>query len=365
SQNRDFKQGMIQQYNLNVERQLPGNGVLTAGYAGSYSTHILVNGMNLAIHSPDACPGGMRPVPGYTFGCGYVKPNAPFGVISNVNDVGRARYNSLQIKAETKSARHGLYALFGYTYSRTFDSGFPDGLGTFPGATYFPLPGTKSADWALSALNLNHQFTASVTYNLPFGKGKRFGDSWNGAANGVLGNWEVDVIEKATSGFPLFVVDSANGSPSGTPGASGVGFSWNGNGLNRPDQVGDPNRPGPVAANPGCTAPSQIHTLQSWFNPCAFVHAGPGRLGDANRAPVYGPRFVNSDLSLIKHFPLPYESMRLDFRAEFFNAWNHAQFYLPGGSSGMQDVNAPSSLAVVSGTVNNPRVIQFGLKLNF
>src|SRR5205807_4983350 len=186
SQNRDFKQGMIQQYNLNVERQLPGNVVLTAGYAGSYSTHILVNGMNLAIHSPDACPGGMSPVPGYTFGCGYVKPNAPFGVISNVNDVGRARYNSLQIKAETKSARHGLYALFGYTYSRTFDSGFPDGLGTFPGATYFPLPGTKSADWALSALNLNHQFTASVTYNLPFGKGKRFGDSWNGAANGVL-----------------------------------------------------------------------------------------------------------------------------------------------------------------------------------
>ncbi len=57
--------------------------------------------------------------------------------------------------------------------------------------------------------------------------------------------------------------------------------------------------------------------------------------------------------------------MRLDFRAELFNVFNHAQFYLPGGSSQMQDVNALSSFGVVSATVNNPRVIQFALKLNF
>jgi len=108
-----------------------------------------------------------------------------------------------------------------------------------------------------------------------------------------------------------------------------------------------------------------LGTLQDWFNPCAYTHAAPGELGNSNRAPLYGPRFVNTDLSIIKHFPLPYESMRLDFRAEFFNFFNHAQFYLPGGSSGMQDVNATSSFAVVSGTVNNPRVVQFALKLNF
>ncbi len=76
-------------------------------------------------------------------------------------------------------------------------------------------------------------------------------------------------------------------------------------------------------------------------------------------------RFVNTDMSLIKHFPLPYESMRLDFRAEFFNVFNHPQYYLQGGSSGMQDVNALSSFGVVNGTVNNPRLIQFALKLNF
>ncbi|MGH9545103.1 MAG: hypothetical protein ACRD23_07790, partial [Terriglobales bacterium] len=306
SQNLDYKQGRVQQFNVNIEHQLPGNVVLTAGYAGSRSSHILVGQLNLNVGSPSAC--GV--VAGYTRGCG--PGGAAFGpkwgsptflfplTINNNNDIGKAHYDSFQIKAETKSARHGIYALLGYTYSRTFDSGFADGLGTFPGATYFPLPGYQKLDWGLSVLNLNHQFTASVTYDLPFGKGKAYGSDWNGAANAILGNWEVDVIEKATSGFPLFVVDSANGGTPGDPGVSGVAFSWNGNGLNRPDQVGDPNKPGPVAANPTCNAPSQVHTLTNWFNPCAFVHAAPGELGDANRAPIYGPRFVNTDFSLVK-----------------------------------------------------------------
>jgi hypothetical protein len=373
SQNLDFKQGRVQQFNLNVERQLPGNIVLTAGYAGSRSSHILVDGLNLNVGSPSACGGGT----GYTRGCG--PGGAAFGpkwgnppflfplTINNNNDIGKAHYDSLQVKAETKSIRNGLYALIGYTYSRTFDSGLPDGLGTFPGATYFPLPGFDKFDWALSTLNLNHQFTASVTYELPFGKGKQFGGGWNGPVNAVFGNWEVDGIVRVTSGFPLFAVDSAN--------ASGVAFSWNGNGLNRPDQISDPHKAGPVAANPdvachtsrsqGGRAPDRVGTLDAWFNPCAFAPAAAGELGTSNRAPLYGPRFVNTDMSFIKHFPLPYESMRLDFRAEFFNVFNHPQYYLQGGSSGMQDVNALSSFGVVNGTVNNPRLIQFALKLNF
>jgi hypothetical protein len=361
SQNFNFKQGIVQQFNLNFERQLPAGVVLTAGYAGSRSTHILIDGLNLNVPSPGAC--GV--VPGYTLGCGpggtaFPAPYGPFTVVANINDVGRARYDSLQVKAETKSARHGLYALVGYTYSRTFDSGFPDGVGSLPGATYWPLPGTQKADWALSQLNLNNAFTASVTYDLPFGKGKQFGSTWSGPVNVALGNWEVDVIEKATSGFPLFVVDSNNGSFSG----SDVNFQWNGNSLNRPDQVGDPNKAGPVAGNPTCAAPTQVHTLQNWFNPCAFAAAAPGELGDANRAPLYGPRFVNTDLSFIKHFPV-HEGFQVDFRAEFFNIFNHPQFFLPGGGSNMQDISSPASFGKITQTVNGPRLIQFALKLKF
>ena len=147
SQNLDFKQGRVQQYNINVEQQIPGDIVLTVGYAGAKSSHILVDGFNLNVSSPSAC----GTVPDYTLGCGITSvPYTDFGTIANANDIGRARYDSLQIKAETRSAKHGLYALLGYTWARAFDSGFSDGLGTAAGATYFPLPGTKDLDSALS-----------------------------------------------------------------------------------------------------------------------------------------------------------------------------------------------------------------------
>ena len=357
SMNRNFRQGMVQQFNLNVEHQLPGSIVLTAGYAGTRSTHVLVGQSNENLSSPSAC----GKVAGYTVGCGF--PSfpyaAPFQQVAANNSVGTARYDSLQIKGETKSTRHGIYALLGYTWSRTFDSGMPDGLGTNPGALYYPLPGSSKLDWGLSQLNLNDTFTASILYDLPFGKGRQFGSDWSGATNAVLGNWQVDLIERATSGFPLFVVDSAD--------ESGVFFSYNGNTFQRPNQVGDPNKAGPVARNPGCNAPSQIHTIESWFNPCAFAPAPAGELGTAARAPVYGPRFVNTDFSLIKDFPLSFrEGMNLQFRAEFFNLFNHPQFYLGGsGGTGEQDINAPSTFGIINNTVNNARLIQFALKLRF
>jgi hypothetical protein len=367
SANLNFKQGQVQQFNLNLERQIPGNIVLTVGYAGSRSHHILVSGLNENVNDPNACSDGFTPVAGYTLGCGIgyfpYAPSQPglgeYQTVASNNSVGAARYDSLQVKAETKSARHGLYALIGYTYSRNFDSGMPDGLGTNPGALYYPLPGTERLDWGLSELNLNDSFTASVIYDLPFGKGKHFGSNWNGATNAVLGNWQLNLIERATSGYPLYVVDSAD--------ESGTYFLYNGFTLQRPNQVGNPNQAGPIAGNPGCAAPAKIHTLQNWFNPCAFVKAPSGELGTAARAPTYGPRFVNTDFSVIKNFPLSFrEGTSLQFRAEFFNLLNHPQFFLEGlGDTGEQDINTPSSFGVINDTVNNPRVIQFGLKLNF
>ena len=338
SQNLNFKQGQVQQFNFNVEHQLPGNIVLTAGYAGSRSHHILVDGLNLNVNSPAAC--GV--VPGYTLGCGpggaaFGVPYPTLGVISNNNDAGTAHYNSLQIKAETKSARHGLYALLGYTYSRTYDSGLSDGLGTNLGPTYFPLPGSSKLDWGLSQINLNQQFTASVTYALPFGKGKRFGSSWNGALDGVLGNWEADVIERVLSGFPVFVFDSNN--------QSGVNFQQNASSNNRPNQT--------------CSGESSNQSIHAWFNTACFSAPIAGELGNASRSPLSGPDFVNTDFSLIKHIPL-HENIRMDFRAEFFNLFNHTQYATPNG-----DLNAGSQFGQISSTVNNPRLIQFALKLNF
>ncbi len=340
SQNLNFKQGRVQQFNVNVERQLPGDIVLTAGYAGSRSSHILIDGNNLNVSSPSAC----GTVSGYTLGCGPAGAafgipytQFPFSTISNINDIGRAHYNSLQIKAETRSSRSGLYALIGYTYSRAYDNGFTDGLGSLIGATYFPLPGWQSLDWALSQININNNFTASVIYQLPFGRGKTFGNSWGGPLNTVLGNWQVTVIEKATSGFPVFIVDSNN--------SSGVNFQNNGNSLIRPNQT--------------CNPQSGPQNLAEAFNTSCFTVPDPGTLGNASRTPVSGPNFINTDFSVIKHFPIR-ETIGVDFRAEFFNIFNHAQFGLPGA-----DFNSPATFGTIGYTVNNPRVIQFALKVTF
>ncbi len=381
AQNTNFKLGDVQQFNINVERQLPGQIVLTAGYAGSRGHHILIDGNNLNVSTPSAC--GL--VSGYTLGCGpggtaLPAPYAalhPFNTVLNTTDQGNTHYNSLQIKAETKSSRYGVYALIGYTYSRTYDNGFADGLGSNYGATYYPLPGFNKLDWALSGQNLNNNFIASVIYDLPLGKGKHFGSGWSGPANTVLGNWQVTVIEKVTSGFPVFVVDS-NAFP------SGVSFlNNNGASLMRPDLVGDPNKAGPVAANPTCIAPAQVHTVANWFNPCAFAFPAVvtvtipgtippktvtvGELGNASRTPLSGPDFVNTDFSVIKQFALPWENMGVNFRAEFFNLFNHPQFATPNaaGGLGIPDIAAPKGFGAINSTVNGPRLVQFGLKLTF
>ncbi len=124
----------------------------------------------LTWNSPSAC--GV--VAGYTLGCGpngaafgYPYSAFPGSDIQAIFDAGLAHYNSLQIKAETKSARYGIYALVGYTYSRSYDTGFSDGLGSIIGATYFPLPNWQNLDWGLSQINLNNNFTASIIYQLP------------------------------------------------------------------------------------------------------------------------------------------------------------------------------------------------------
>jgi len=195
-------------------------------------------------------------------------PAFPFSEIDSIFDVGRTRYNSFQLKAETKNARHGIYGLISYTYSRAMDTGFSDGLGSVIGATYFPLPNYQNLDWGLSQINLNQNFTASIIYTLPFGKGQKFGGNLTGLANALAGGWELTVIEHATSGFPIFVVDSNN--------TSGAGFlNTNVLSLIRPNQICNP-----VLSNP---------TLSEWFNPACFAQPAPGQLGNANRTPLSGP----------------------------------------------------------------------------
>jgi hypothetical protein len=132
------------------------------------------------------------------------------------------------------------------------------------------------------------------------------------------------------------VVDSNNG--------SGVNFQNNGNSLNRPNQTCSPGGGG---------------SLSQFFNTSCFSAPAAGELGNASRTPLSGPDFVNTDFSVIKHFPIR-ESIRLDLRTEIFNLFNHAQFATPGS-----DFNSLATFGVINSTVNNPRLVQFALKLAF
>jgi len=351
----DTQPGRVHQYNVNVERQLPGNVVLTAGYAGSVGGHLLVYGNDLNTDSPSAC----GTVLGYTIGClpggaPYYYPYNPpnYNAIFFFGGAGKTHYNSAQLKAETKTPKYGLYALVAYTYSRTFDNGLSDGLGSVLSAPYYPLPNWQNLDWSLSQINLNQSFTGSVIYDLPFGRGKQFGHNWNDVTNAILGNFQLTLIERISSGFPVPLIDSNN--------ASGTYFEngGNDNNYNRPDQL------------PSCNPYNVDHTLYGKYqkiNPTCF--AAPGlivggvnvgeELGNAARVPVVGPDFVNTDFSVIKKFMLPRKDIGLNFRAEFFNLFNHPQFGMP-----VNDYNAPG-FGAVNSTVNNPRLVQLALKLAF
>jgi len=358
----NFQPGRVHQYNANVERQLPGNVLLTAGYAGSTGGHLVVIGNALNVNSPSACGA----VSGYTVGCLY--GGAPYAYTNtftfynndqNYNsvllygDVGKTHYNSMQVKAETKTPKYGLYALVAYTYSKTYDNGLSDGLGSELSAPFFPLPNWENLDWALSQINLDNSFIGSVIYDLPIGKGKMFGGGWNPVTNALLGDWQVTLIERISSGFPVPLIDSSN--------QSGTTFSTGGDGYNY-------NRPNQLA---NCNPYSADHSKHQWINASCFAAPQaqvkdsdgavvvPGELGDASRVPVVGPDFVNTDFSLVKQFALPRREMGLNFRAEFFNLFNHAQYGMPGA-----DFNA-SGFGAVSSTVNNPRLIQLALKLTF
>jgi hypothetical protein len=213
-------------------------------------------------------------------------------------------------------------------------------LGSELSAPYFPLPNWQTLDWGPSQIDLHNNFTASVIYDLPFGRGKKFGSDWSNLTESLLGGWQLTLIQKITSGFAVPLIDNNN--------TSGVSFNTGGNGntFERPDQVA------------GCN-PYANQTKTHYFNVACFPQPLAGELGNANRVPVYGPDFVNTDFSVIKQFKLPWENMGLNFRTEFFNLFNHAQFGLPvNDSSNPFFGNAQS-------TVNNPRLIQFGLKLTF
>jgi Carboxypeptidase regulatory-like domain len=324
----NFKLGRVQQWNATVEHELPGDILVTAGYVGERSAHLLASNFNINTAPPNTVgnnPVQLRPFPG-------------FNSFNYFVDHGLARYDSLQLKAETKNLRHGLFFLVAYTYANAYDNGLSDTAATPGGVVFYPLPVPASEDKAHSEITPKHELTASTVYSVPVGRGQRFGSDFHGPTQVLLGNWQVNAIARISSGFPLFISTVNN---------SGTALGGNRPGQGRPDQV----------CGGGLSSGQSIN---HFFNTSCFVEAAPGTLGNANRAPLFGPDFVNFDFSAFKDIPLPYrEGMKIQFRSEFFNIFNHAQFAQPGSFLQSPDFGQ------ITSTVGNPRLIQFALKVIF
>ncbi|MBI2690202.1 MAG: TonB-dependent receptor [Acidobacteria bacterium] len=343
-----------QQWNLDLQRTLPGNLLIDAAYAGSRGVHLFGNlNMNQLPNDRLALGDALREnVSNPFFGtvksgglssstvsrAQLLRPYPQFtGVTQASASYGASTYHALQLRVERRFSQ-GLSILGSYTFSKLLDdvtmiSGYPGdvyggGLQDF---------NTRRNERAVAVFDATHNLAINTVWEMPFGRGKRF-LSTPGILAAIGGGWQLNGIATFRSGAPLMFTSATNN-------------PFNFGGAQRPDWV-----PGQNAKLEG---PIQSR-LTRYFNTDALVQPAPYTMGNVPRltSNLRGPGIANYDLSLFKNIPLR-ESVSLQFRAEAFNAFNRVEFGLPNTAIG-----SPAA-GTISAQVNQPRDFQFALKLLF
>jgi TonB dependent receptor len=300
---------------FDVQRQLPGNILLTTSYLGEGFRQLPYS---VNINTPyGPGPGTLQNRRPYPF----------FGTIAEYPAGVTGSYHALTLKAE-KRYSNGLVFLTSYTWSH--DIG--DGTGLLNDDTASNRnPYNLALDYGNEPYARRQALTSSVAYDLPFGKGRHWLNT-NGLASWFLGGWQAVGILTLQSGqyfTPTLSVDLTN---TGT--------------TNFPNVISNPN------------LPSGLRTIQDWFSLSSFMLPQSYVYGNAGRGIVEGPPMHNMDLKIGKSFFFR-ERYRIDFRAEMFNFTNTPHFALPNAT-----MNSPQEGKITS-TVGNPRLIQLALKLVF
>jgi hypothetical protein len=351
--------GYVQEYSLEVQREVPAGFVLSVGALGSHSLHLLQNGQKidqlnpstfgaaqtqLAEHSSVANPfygnGGVGVIGTATIS--PVQLLLPFPEYTSVSlsnsGTASARYYSFYFRAQRRFS-NGLSLLASYTWSRSNDNII--GLNTAGASQVASVAGAQNAynlpaEWSLSTQDVPNRFTTAFTYELPFGKGKRFLTGSHRALDWAAGGWSVNAFGAIQTGYPLSVTQPNNNSV--------LGASYQ-----RPDATGiDP-----------ATAGSTDSRINGWLNPAAFSAAPEFTFGDTSRfLTVRGPGLFNWDLSLFKTFAIR-ERIKAQFRAEALNATNTVYF----GNPNTTVTNA--SFGLITSQINNPRLVQLGIRITY
>lgn len=316
--NSDFPSAYMQQWSLGIQREVTPDLVVEATYLGSKGTHLP---LLFDINQPEPGPGP-------------IQPRRPWPQWSNIfwrDAVGTSNYHGFSLRIERRFAQ-GLSFLTSWTISKSIDLGAPPSTSGV-GEADVQNPRNLRAERGLSEFDARHRFVTSFVYELPFGRGRRWLSAAHPVLEHVLGGWQVTGILTLQSGRPFTVITSRDISNTG--------------GTNRPFVVGDPRVKKP--------------TPDRWFNTDAFSDVLPPGVfayGNAGRNILIADGINNLDLGLFKNFHLG-EERRLQFRAEFFNVANHANFGIPERN------RASAAFGRVNATTTLNRQIQFGLKFIF
>ena len=320
-----------QQWNLNVQHSLAQDLVWEVGYYGTKSNHLVnrIDG-NWALPGPGDINSRRRYTTAIFPGTDIVV--SPLAAMFRHEYNGNSLFHSAQTRLERRF-RGGFTLLGAYIFSRTIGdvAGFA-GSGNAPNSA-IQNPLDRRAERSLDNQHRKHSFVASYVYELPFGRGRRWGSSWASAANSVLGGWTVAGIHSVASGRPY--------------GLSVLGNPANTGNLNRPNVVAgvDPN------------LPSGERDPQRWFNTDAFVPNNDFEFGNAGRNVLLGPGLFNWDFAAYKQFNVT-ESKFFQLRFEAFNFTNTPNFGFPNSQVGNVNFGRISS-------ADRPRNLQFGLKFVF
>ena len=350
------------QYNLNVQREIAHDTVVSVGYVGSRGLHLLTSHEN---NPPLVCsfaqgPGcgnpsaANGPAGGY-FGFGTVgnvtanpQLNSGLGGFPNLTPEAWSRYNSMLASLNKRFSRN-YQAGASYTWSRCIDNGAYLGSFNSNGSGAFMNPYNLNQDKSVCSHDITHVFKVNGLVTLPF-KGNRF-----------IEGWQISGILAANSGLSLNIQDGYDEASGGVSG--GVASP-------RPDYA--PNNPAVTVGSityPACNGQVILGRVDLWYNPNCFNLQKPGTVGNTGRNTVRGPKFVNTDFALLKDTKLS-ESLKLQFRAEFFNIFNHTNLGLPtlgqgGGALFVGGGARNGSAGQITTMVGTPRQIQFALKLTF
>lgn len=341
----NIRDSYVQNYFLSVQQGLGKNRILDIAYVGNRGIK-LQQFLNFNQKDPNN---------------GFQRPISTWGDITEALNGAYSNYNGLQVRYEQRFV-DGLTLLNSFTWSHSMDND----SASLESNTPSPQDARNlRGDYAQSDYNQPIVNSTGIVYELPFGRGRQFMNR-GGVLNQAFGGWQVSAINQMQAGFAFNLVYNP---PANNQVSPGITATYRGANEYRPNRVGRQKLTLPakkVAGGntvqyvnlPALALPATTNSNGSYASP----------FGSLGRNPARTPAYFNTDLAFNKKFDTPLEGMKIEFRGELYNAFNHTNFNTPGTTiSGTQSTTAaiqPTSGGAITSTFQ-PRIIQFGLKVTY